>query len=191
MTRYGFAIKALPPGAKPFGEEDDDNDQTTGPDQGASPEAEHGDSDLEPFGSTDKELPEDPAPGPDTPPEEPADNPAAPAPQPEDDSRPWAGDPYSEGNETDPTQAFATYGGGDGEEAWLDKAPDGTLTGWVRDATGEVWRYTDADAWATDVDGAQMTRTQGPDTAPATDNPSAPAAPGPAPGVQDDLFANQ
>ncbi|MBM9624766.1 hypothetical protein [Streptomyces zhihengii] len=28
MTRYGFAIEALPQGGKPFGEQDDENDET-------------------------------------------------------------------------------------------------------------------------------------------------------------------
>lgn len=40
---------------------------------------------------------------------------------------------YDEGDETDPANAFAAYKGAAGEEAWLDQAPDGTLTGWVRD----------------------------------------------------------
>ncbi|MYX26762.1 hypothetical protein GTY75_08775 [Streptomyces sp. SID8381] len=75
-----------------------------------------------------------------------------------DDSRPWAGDPYDEGDETDPAHAFAAFTGENGEEAWLDRAPDGTVTGWVRDATGQVWRYSDGSAWALDVDGAQMQR---------------------------------
>ncbi|MFJ8301376.1 hypothetical protein ACIQ9R_36495 [Streptomyces sp. NPDC094447] len=106
-------------------------------------------------------------------PEPDAGQPPAPAPQERtDDSRPWAGDPYDEGDETDPTAAMFGFGGQNGEEAWLDKAPDGTLTGWVRDGTGQVWRYADPDAWAIDVDDASMTQTHGPDGA------TAPPAPG-------------
>lgn len=80
--------------------------------------------------------------------------------EPDDDmeGRQWSGDPYVEGDETDPSQAFAVFTSPDGDEAWLDRAPDGTLTGWVRNAEGEVWRYTDVDAWAVDVDDAGMTR---------------------------------
>ncbi|MFB8026009.1 MULTISPECIES: hypothetical protein [unclassified Streptomyces] len=83
---------------------------------------------------------------------------APPDPQPphEDDSRPWAGDVYDEGDETDPVQAYASLSGPAGEEAWLDQAEDQTLTGWVRDETGQVWRYSDPDAWAIDVDDAGM-----------------------------------
>ncbi|MEW1677821.1 hypothetical protein AB0O47_31985 [Streptomyces noursei] len=88
-----------------------------------------------------------------------------------DDARPWAGDAYDDGDETDPAHAYATFSGKDGEEAWLDRAPDGTLTGWVRDATGQVWRYVDDTAWALDVDGAQMQRVDhaAGETAPAGD----------------------
>lgn len=82
-------------------------------------------------------------------------------PQHTDDGRPWAGDPYDEGDETDPAQANAAFAGEGGEEAWLDKATDGTLTGWVRDNTGQVWRYADPDAWAIDVDDAGMTQIHG------------------------------
>ncbi|MER7497015.1 hypothetical protein ABT033_31020 [Streptomyces pharetrae] len=97
-----------------------------------------------------------PAPGaPPGPPDPAADEIQPPA---HDDSRPWAGDAYDEGDETDPANAFAAFTGKDGEEAWLDRAPDGTLTGWVRDATGQVWRYSDDSAWVLDVDGAQMQR---------------------------------
>lgn len=81
-------------------------------------------------------------------------------PQP-DDARPWAGDVYDEGDETDPTLAYAAFSGQSGEQAWLDKAEDGTLTGWVRDETGQVWRYSDPDAWAIDVDDAGMAQTGG------------------------------
>lgn len=198
VTRYGFAIKALPPGAKPFGEEDDENEEPRSPEEASLPGADSNGAELEPSGGAEEELPKAAEPVQDVPPadsppgDEAVEDPAAQPPQPDDDSRPWAGDLYGEGDETDPSQAFAAYGGGDGEEAWLDKAPDGTLTGWVSDATGQVWRYTDADAWATDVDGAQMTRTQGPEGNTDPSDPLAPEAPGPGPdrGIQDDLFTS-
>ncbi|MGC4950912.1 hypothetical protein ACLQ2N_32570 [Streptomyces sp. DT224] len=79
----------------------------------------------------------------------------------EDDARPWAGDVYDEGDETDPAEAYAALSGPNGEQAWLDKAEDGTLTGWVRDETGQVWRYSDPDTWAIDVDDAEMQETGG------------------------------
>ncbi|MEU3499253.1 hypothetical protein ABZ726_00245 [Streptomyces hundungensis] len=104
-----------------------------------------------------KALPDNAAPSPEPGSPEPDQQPVA------DDGRPWAGDPYDEGDESDPAQANSAFSGPGGEEAWLDKAPDGTLTGWVRDDTGQVWRYSDADAWAIDVDDAGMTQTHGPD----------------------------
>lgn len=79
----------------------------------------------------------------------------------QDDARPWAGDEYDEGDESDPAQAFAAFSGPNNEQAWLDKADDGTLTGWVRDETGQVYRYSDPDAWAIDVDDAGMAQTGG------------------------------
>ncbi|MEU9925145.1 hypothetical protein AB0H51_28320 [Streptomyces griseoluteus] len=79
----------------------------------------------------------------------------------QDDARPWAGDEYDEGDESDPAQAFAAFSGPSNEQAWLDKADDGTLTGWVRDETGQVYRYSDPDAWAIDVDDAGMAQTGG------------------------------
>ncbi|MBG7704930.1 hypothetical protein HCJ76_44415 [Streptomyces sp. MC1] len=94
-------------------------------------------------------------------------DPAAAQPPPElqpphqDDARPWAGDEYDEGDESDPAQAFAAFSGPNNEQAWLDKADDGTLTGWVRDETGQVYRYADPDAWAIDVDDAGMAQTGG------------------------------
>ncbi|RSS97245.1 hypothetical protein EF903_01610 [Streptomyces sp. WAC05292] len=94
-------------------------------------------------------------------PEEPIETPPEPEPPQQDDARPWAGDLYDEGDETDPAQAFAAFSGQEGEQAWLDKAEDGTLTGWVRDETGQVWRYSDPDAWAIDVDDAAMAQTGG------------------------------
>ncbi|MGW1275500.1 hypothetical protein ACWD4V_00890 [Streptomyces tsukubensis] len=173
MTRYGLAIKALP-GQRPPEDEDDDEQGNTGADgapsgdaapgteEGVTPGGESSGAD----GSADDEVPPedtgDPA--------EPADGSesAAPPAGPQDDARPWSGGMYDEGDETDPSAAFAAYRGSGGEEAWLDRAPDGTLTGWLRDATGQVYRYTDPDMWAIDVDDAQMTRThsqasQGPD----------------------------
>ncbi|GAA5070957.1 hypothetical protein [Streptomyces similanensis] len=205
MTRYGFAIKALPKGGKPFGaDEDDETDEAAGGPPGEAVTAAAGDQPLtEPGG-----LPEDPAPtaepaadpavedpAADTPPdgdgtgEEP--DPAAQPPV--DDARPWSGDMYDEGDETDPEAAYCAYAGSDGEQAWLDRDPDGTLTGWVRDATGQVWRYTDPDAWATDVDGAQMTRTHGPEGDDSMTDPAAPGTPSPPVdrGVQDPMFATQ
>ncbi|WP_433860158.1 hypothetical protein [Streptomyces kronopolitis] len=93
--------------------------------------------------------------------EEPAEAPPEPEPPQGDDARPWAGDVYDEGDETDPAQAYTAFSGPAGEQAWLDKAEDGTLTGWVRDETGQVWRYSDPDAWAIDVDDAGMSETGG------------------------------
>ncbi|MER5482657.1 hypothetical protein ABT024_05485 [Streptomyces sp. NPDC002812] len=84
--------------------------------------------------------------------------PPEPQPPQQDDARPWAGDLYDEGDESDPAQAYASFAGNEGEQAWLDKAGDGTLTGWIRDETGQVWRYSDPDAWAIDVDDAGMTQ---------------------------------
>lgn len=68
----------------------------------------------------------------------------------------WAGDLYEEGDQSDPAEAFARFRGASGESAWLDRAPDGTLTGWIQDADGSIYRYTDADAFAVDVDHAEM-----------------------------------
>jgi hypothetical protein len=98
----------------------------------------------------------------------------------QDDARPWAGDAYDEGDETDPAQAYASFSGNNGEQAWLDKAEDGTLTCWVRDESGQVWRYSDPDTWAIDVDDAGMAQSGGtgdqPDPAaqdPAMQDPAA------------------
>ena len=70
----------------------------------------------------------------------------------------WSGDLYQEGDETKPEDAFAAFSGSSGEEAWLDRTVDGRLVGWVRDTDGSVWRYSDANAWAVDVDDSGMTR---------------------------------
>ncbi|MFI6686612.1 hypothetical protein [Streptomyces sp. NPDC050485] len=181
MTRYGFAIKALPKGGKPFV---DDEDEDTKPEDtvdagsaedieadappgapGTGGEAEQGpaaqdNSDGTETNSGDPSAPQDAEPASPESGSDPAADDSGQAPPPEeDDARPWSGDMYDEGDETDPANAFAAYTGADGEEAWLDQAPDGTLTGWVRDATGQVWRYSDPDVWAIDVDDAQMTRT--------------------------------
>ncbi|MET9776153.1 hypothetical protein ABZ023_18165 [Streptomyces sp. NPDC006367] len=199
MTRYGFAIKALP-GGKPFGDKEDDDEQP----EGTEEEAFEGD----PSAAFEDPVPEAPAASPETP-AAPGEDPAAaeppaedtdtaqppagepPAGMPEppaDDARPWAGDMYDEGDETDPEDSFSAYAGSNGEQAWLDRALDGTLTGWVRDETGQVWRYTDPDAWAVDVDGAQMTRTHSQaDEAPAPPEAAAPPAPADR-GVQDSMF---
>lgn len=90
-----------------------------------------------------------------------------------DQGRPWSGDPYEEGPVSDPEAAYARFGG-DGEdvEAWLDRGEDGTLIGWLREG-GDLYRYSDAEAWALDVDGAQMQRTDAlaPTGDPATMDP--------------------
>ncbi|MFF7169666.1 hypothetical protein [Streptomyces pseudovenezuelae] len=198
MTRYGFAIKALSKGGKPFGDEEDDeqpegNEEETLEDDDPAAALEDPSADM---GQDPAAPPEDPAAPPEEEPaaeppaegaepppegEEPVDVPEPPA----DDARPWAGDMYDEGDETDPADSFSAYTGSNGEQAWLDRAPDGTLTGWVRDGTGQVWRYTDPDAWAVDVDGAHMTRTHS-----QADDPSAPPADAPPGnrGVQDSMF---
>jgi len=79
----------------------------------------------------------------------------------------WAGDAYESDDVSDPAAAFASFSGVDGEQAWLDRHDDGTLVGWVRDADGTVYRYTDADAWAIDVQDAGMRRTDEEQDAPA------------------------
>lgn len=88
---------------------------------------------------------------------------AAPAPPPirSDDTPRWSGDLYQEGDETSPEESQWSFTGANGEEAWLDRSSDGTITGWVRDPDGTVYRYTDPDAWAVDVDDAGMTRSAG------------------------------
>lgn len=150
MTRYRFAIKALPKGDKPFGDDDEDQDQDTanadGADSGATHESsvpakspvadrsadealeEQADPDAAtpeaaPDASTEESPPSEDLGGEEEPSEE------APTPVPEDDARPWSGDMYDEGDETVPSAAFAAYTSTSGEEAWLDQAPDGTLTG--------------------------------------------------------------
>jgi hypothetical protein len=40
--------------------------------------------------------------------------------------RPWAGDAYNKGDESDPAQAHAAFSGPGGEQARLDKADDCT-----------------------------------------------------------------
>ncbi|MFD7763573.1 hypothetical protein [Streptomyces microflavus] len=114
--------------------------------------------------------------------EDPNAVPPEPEPPHEDDSRPWAGDMYDEGDESDPAQAYASFSGPAGEQAWLDKAQDGTLTGWVRDEAGQVWRYADPDAWAIDVDDAGMVQSGGTGDAPQ-DPEQPPAAPDQAAGT--------
>ncbi|MEU8957981.1 hypothetical protein AB0C93_27165 [Streptomyces sp. NPDC048518] len=139
MTRYGLAIKALPKGAKPFGD-DEEQDQDT-------PDAETTEADAPPVApdanaavatpakeaedvnplaveeSATEEVPDKTV----QPPRDPAaasqDAGAAPVAEPEDDGRPWSGDMYDEGDETEPANAFAAYRGADGEEAWLSIRP--------------------------------------------------------------------
>lgn len=79
-----------------------------------------------------------------------------------DPGRPWSGDVYETGAPSDPEAAYARFHGqvdsptGQVEvDAWLDRAPDGTLIGWVTQ-DGLLWRYTDPEAWALDVDGADL-----------------------------------
>ncbi|MEV7512065.1 hypothetical protein AB0O57_29325 [Streptomyces sp. NPDC091201] len=188
MTTYGFAIKALP---KPF-ENDEEEDENDDEQSGASSDPTGAVDDApEAASDRDRSVDQGASPdGPDQPLGEAADTPPTdetPAAQPpDDDSRPWAGDMYDEGDESDPADSFAAYTGSAGEEAWLDQAADGTLTGWVRDSTGQVWRYADADAWAIDVDDAQMTRSHGGD-APA----EAAGPPAGEPGKQTSLFPPQ
>jgi hypothetical protein len=189
VTRYGFAIKALPKGGQPFGDEDDD--QTNSSEEGAPIKEDPtvappddsflGENPGEPANDSAAPPPGDASDG-----ATPANEASTDAPEsPVDDARPWAGDMYDEGDETEPADAFAAYTGSNGEQAWLDRAPDGTLTGWVRDGTGQVWRYTDPDAWAVDVDGAQMTRTH----SQADETASSPPTPTPTDrGVQESMF---
>lgn len=69
----------------------------------------------------------------------------------------WAGDIVDDESViTDPSVSFRSFTGAEGETAWLDRADDGTLTGWIQDADGTTYRYADADAWAIDVDDAGM-----------------------------------
>ncbi|MEU9699538.1 hypothetical protein [Streptomyces sp. NPDC047981] len=176
MIRYGFAIKALPKSGKPFGDEEDQDDTPElengpRPEDGAPASAEPAVSEPNALSSSVEggtEAVEEPPldetePEPDDRGSSSTDGNAAAVP--ESDARPWSGDPYDEGDETNPADAFAAYKGPGGEEAWLDQAPDGTLTGWVRDETGQVWRYTDPNTWAIDVDDAPMTRTHSQATA--------------------------
>src|SRR5690606_5935551 len=82
-------------------------------------------------------------------------------------TREWAGDEYTEGDEPDPLDSFGALTGTDGSEAWLERRDDGSLLGWVRDSRDDrVYRYTDPEAWAADVDGAQMARVPGVGDAP-------------------------
>ncbi|WP_435059853.1 hypothetical protein [Streptomyces sp. bgisy060] len=150
MIRYGIAIKALPKGkGNPFEDEEDQDDEST--DGSERPEDDT---------ALDDDPPDEEPPAPVDAQEPPGDEDPKAEPAPDHrDARPWSGDPYDEGDESDPEDAFAAYKGAGGEEAWLDRAPDGTLTGWLRDETGQVWRYTDPNTWAIDVDDAQMTRT--------------------------------
>lgn len=108
---------------------------------------------------------------------------APPAPDdPNADVQQWAGDLYEEGDETTPEAAYASFTAPNGDTAWLDRSEDGTLTGWVRAGDGTVYRYSDPDAWALDVDGSQqMVKQSGPATPadgmdPAADPNADPAA---------------
>ncbi|WP_328736548.1 hypothetical protein [Streptomyces bobili] len=197
MTRYGFAIKALPKGGKPFGDEEDD-EKPEGAEEESLEDTDPSAALEDPSADTAEDSaapPEDPAAPPgdsvaEPPPEgveAPAEGePPADVPEPPiDDARPWAGDMYDEGDEPDPDDAWSAYKGSNGEEAWLEASQDGTLTGWVRDSTGQVWRYTDPDAWAVDVDGVHMTNVhrRGEEAASPTE-----AVPTASRGVQDSMF---
>lgn len=79
-----------------------------------------------------------------------------------DPGRPWSGDLCETISPTDPAEAYAAYKGTVTDqgvesevEAWVDRGSDGTIIGWVRQGD-EVWRYTDPEAWALDVDGADL-----------------------------------
>lgn len=201
MTRYGIAIKAFPKGGNPFGKKDEQQPDGTDPSQDptADPTADPLDAvDSGAPADPSADIPSDPAgppPGGTDQTTDPVADPTSDAPPaPTDDARPWSGDMYDEGDETDPAQAYAAYTGSNGEQAWLDQAPDGTLTGWVRDSTGQVWRYNDADAWAIDVDDAHMTRTHSRSDGATGADPSAPPndpAGGTDRGVQDSMFSGQ
>ncbi|NEA53580.1 hypothetical protein G3I60_05265 [Streptomyces sp. SID13666] len=174
MTTYGFATKALPHHLDE--ESDEEKAKREELDSGTAPQGRQTLSSATPTSPTPPTPPE-PLPDAATPgTQKPPTDDAAAEPPPADDARPWAGDAYDEGDETDPAQAFAAYSGDTGEEAWLDQASDGTLTGWIRDSDGQVWRYADADAWAIDVDDAHMTRTRGEDSVDAQ-NPDTSADP--------------
>jgi len=77
------------------------------------------------------------------------------------DAPAWSGDVYEEGNESRPEDSRWSFSGEGGEEAWLDRTDDGTITGWVRDPDGTVYRYSDPDAWAVEVDDAGLARAGG------------------------------
>ncbi|MFZ4249539.1 hypothetical protein ACOZDF_30280 [Streptomyces griseoincarnatus] len=101
MTRYGFAIKALPQGGKPFGEEDDENEENAGIEEASLDEDGPGgsDSDL----SDEEDLPENPAAAPAAPEEEPA-----PAPSESDPAAPpMEGTPPEGANPEEPSEAPA------------------------------------------------------------------------------------
>lgn len=66
MNRYGFAVKALPEGDKPFGQKDDENEEVPGLET-SSPGASESDTSPDPA----DELPEDPTAAPFAPAEAP------------------------------------------------------------------------------------------------------------------------
>lgn len=108
-----------------------------------------------------------------------------------DPGRPWSGDLYDEGPVTDPAEAYIRFTGGEDVEAWLDQNPDGTLIGWVRDGN-DIFRYTDADAWGEDVDGAELAPAGGEAGDAAAADPAAvePADTDPAEEVQPEIGAD-
>ena len=63
--------------------------------------------------------------------------------------REWAGDPFVDGDPPTPLKPFASFTSPEGDETCLDSAgaEDGTPIGGLRDAEGEVCRYTDPAAW--------------------------------------------
>ena len=90
----------------------------------------------------------------------PADDPSQQEPQNQRyDAPAWSGDVYEDGDESTPEESPWPFQGASGEQAWLDRSADGTITGWVRSPDGTVYRYTDPDQWAVEVDDAGMQST--------------------------------
>lgn len=167
MTRFRLQFKALPKKKdedldQPFAKSDEDPAQ---PPVGELPSDEPTDDveeePVEDEPTDDAPVDEgDPAEEPTEGEEDPIDegDPAEPDPN---APQPFAGDVYTEGDETDPAASFAHLKGEDGTEAWLDHSQDGTIVGWVRTPDGTVYRYSDAAAWAIDADDAGMRKIGG------------------------------
>jgi hypothetical protein len=173
--RYSLQFKALPK----KGKNDDPNafppkdEQPAGGMPEGSPVDESAEDPAEEATETPKEEAAEPVEG--DPAEEaqetPAEEAAEPADEPTDQEappevdpnapQPFSGDVYTEGDETDPAEAFAHLKGEDGTEAWLDHDPQGTIVGWVRTPDGTVYRYSDPAAWAIDADDAGLHKVGG------------------------------